>query len=193
MKRILFVILIGWSISGFTQNSKNDIYDNCISFIKNNKTTKDFVFEQLGSDSIVIMVSGEIIPFSHSPVIEDVLRKDYIADYSMFKMLKESDMAIEKRINDSLICVDAQFNKMYSRHINPDLIALSDSGKPKLVLYFSEIEHQNVFLELVPYTSPVNLNERKNNFLQGRVLTFLLLLNDEGEVIKSYHGIIHYD
>ena len=193
MKNTLVLLIIVWSSCVFAQNSTNDVHLNCINYIKNSEVAKKFICEQFGSDSIKLLISEEVIPFSHSSLIEDVIRKNYINDYSMFNKPKDTEIALVNNVSDSLISLDTKFNRDYSRHLDRLLVSLSDSVTPNLVVYFSKILNQSLYVELIPCIPEFCYDYYKNKILQGEALTFLFLFDSEGEIIKSYHGIIHKD
>jgi len=192
MRRIILIIIISCSLSSFSQNTCLNVYLNCLNSIQENSVTKDYLLKELGNDSLKILVSEIIIPFKHFTIVEDLIRKDYIEHYSSLSNLQEDEIILERRINDSLLNLDIEYNKKYLKNTYPELKILSDCGEPNLILFFSTDINQTIYLELMPYFEEFFSDNKKSYNYPGRVLTFLIRINDQGKVINNYHGFIHY-
>jgi hypothetical protein len=182
---IFYILIICTSYKFFKNDCICNKYKVAFNFILNDSATNIFFKTQLAEKNIKPFVSKQIIPFNLKSIGFDVIKKNYIHDFSQNLLLNNSE--IIKLVSDSLSRLDLEINSDYTKEdsLRCDLF-FSKKDNSNFFIFFSKEYNNLIYAELWLKNS----YDSDLQFSYGETLTYLFVFNDSNKIIKYYDGQI---
>jgi hypothetical protein len=160
--------------------SNSERIETAFNFIKND------ISHESGKDTKLI-VSKELIPFNLITISEDVIRKRYIKNYTIFRELTELERRIEKSVNDSLVNLENNLNEIYKANLRLSLKKKYTRKKsPNYIVFVSIVVNDLLYAEVLEYNNTTS----REFAAYGTAITYLFRFDPKGKIIDVYKGSI---
>jgi len=188
-----FILITGVLLGLFSSkvDCKIDKYMLALEFIKNDSTVNPFFDSNIPLRNS-FRVSDKVIPFNIITVSEEIIRKNYLDDYSAFKDLTNAERLVVRHVSDSIYNIESLLNEKIEGEKSdiPKKLVRKNKGTPIYILFFSQLVNNKLYVEVMMHEGTYI----KENTVYGSAKTYYFTFDQKDiRIANVYKGNVHHN